>query len=201
MRLSPTVVVAACCVLVAATPLVRVPAIPDEARPRPTLIPSGVEPPATLLMPGDMAPDVSWEGPGSRPQRLRDLRTHGHVLLVFSPTEVQLQALERDRDRLLGLQVLPAAVLDRSTPAVGRLAHRLGLRFTMIPDPKTVIAGQFNTLDPATHRTAPAWFVVDRWGRVRALDRSGLPDHGYTRLVSAALDLPASDVVLPGSTR
>lgn len=62
------------------------------------------------------------------------------MLLVFSPTEAQLQALERDRDRLLGLRVLPAAVLDRSTPAVGRLARRLGLHLTMIPDPKTVIA-------------------------------------------------------------
>ena len=68
-------------------------------------------------MTGDAAPDVTWEGPASRPQRLRDLRAQGHVLLVFSPTEAQLQALERDRDRLLDLRVVPAAVLDRSATA------------------------------------------------------------------------------------
>jgi peroxiredoxin len=165
-----------------------------------TLAPAGTEPPVTVVMPGDPAPDVAWEGPASRPQRLRDLRAQGHVLLVFCPSEAQLQALERDRDHLLDLRVVPAAVLDRSATKVADLARRLGLHFTLIPDSRNIIAAQFNALDPATHRASPAWFVVDRSGRVRGLDRTGVPESGYPRLVSTALVLAAPSVILPGST-
>jgi len=201
LKVTPVVVVAACLALTASTPLVRVHAPLDEARPPVTLAPNGPEPPATVVQTGDPAPDVTWEGPDSRMQRLRDLRAQGHVLLVFAPTRSQLLALERDRDRLLALRVLPAAVLDlRATGAAG-MARRLGLHYTIIPDPQRVIAAQFNALDPSTHHSAPAWFVVDRWGRVRALDRSGVPESGYTGLVSSALALPAPGAALPSRTR
>ncbi len=201
MRLSPTVVAAACCVLAAATPLIRGPATAVDPHSRPSLSPASTEPAATVVLPGDVAPDVSWEAIGSRTLRLRDLRAHGHVLLLFSPTEAQLRALERDRDRLLSLRVVPAAVLDRSAAGAASLARRLALQFTVIPDPEGVIADQFNALDPATRRMAPAWFVVDHTGKVRALDRTRVPDGGFVPLASAALALPAPDAALPGSTR
>ena len=201
MRFSPTLVAATSLVLAASTPQVRVSPGFEAPRPPVTLSLAGTEPPVTVVMAGDAAPDVAWDGPGSRPQRLRDLRAQGHVLLVISPTETQLKALERERDHLLDLRVVPAAVLDRNESGVARLARRLGLHFTLIPDPRSVIAAQFNSLDPATHHAAPAWFVVDRWGHVRALDRTGVPDEGYTRLVSTALMLASPGATLPTSTR
>ncbi len=201
MRLSPAVVAATCFVLVASTPQVHIPTNVETSHVPVTLASTGVEPPVLVVTTGDSAPDVAWDGPGSRPQRLRDLRAQGHVLLVFSPTEAQLLALERDRDRLLDLRVVPAAVLDRSATGVASLARRLGLHFTLIPDSRNIIATQFSALDPATRHAAPAWFVVDRSGRVRGFDRTGVPEGGYARLVSTALVLAAPGATLPGSTR
>jgi len=201
VRLTSLLLAAACFVLVAATPAVRVSGPAAPPRVPPTLTPAAPEPPATTVVAGDPAPDVAWEGPESRRLHLRDLRAQGSVLLVFEPGEAQLQALERDRERLLDLGVVPAAVLDRSPSSLRALARRLALHFTLIPDRQRVIASQFNVLDPATLRAVPAWFVVDRSGKVRALDRGKVPEGGYTRLVSAALVLPARDATLPGSTR
>ena len=201
MRLSPAVVAATCFVLAASTPQVRVPANLEAPRVPVTLAPARTEPPVMVVMTGDSAPDVAWEGPASRPQRLRDLRAQGHVLLVFSPTEAQLLALEHDRGHLLDLRVVPAAVLDRSATGVAGRARRLGLHFTLIPDSRNIIAAQFSALDPATRRAAPAWFVVDRSGRVRGFDRTGVPEGGYPRLVSTTLALAAPGATLPASTR
>jgi peroxiredoxin len=201
VRFPPSVIAATCFVLAASTPQLRVPANLEPPRSPAALSLAATEPPVTVVMTGDPAPDVAWDGPATRPQRLRDLRAQGHVLLVISPTDVQLKALERERDRLLDLRVVPAAVLDRNAGGVAALALRLGLHFTLIPDPRGVIAAQFNSLDPATHRAAPAWFVVDRGGRVRGLDRSRVPDDGYARLVSTALVLPSPGISLPTSTR
>ena len=150
---------------------------------------------------GDPAPDVSWDGAEGQTQRLRDLRAQGHVLLVFSPTDAQLLALERERGRLLDARVLPVAVLDRGSASAARLARRLGLGFLVVPDPRSVLAAQFNVLDPATRRATPAWFVVDRAGRVRGLDRRGLPGGGYLPVVTTALALAGPDAIMPGSTR
>jgi peroxiredoxin len=201
LRLPRLTLAAGCLVLAVSTPLIRPPADLDAPRVPPALRPVGSEPPATLVITGDPAPDVTWEGPGSRPQRLRDLRAQGHVLLVFFPNEAQMVALERDRDHLLDLRVVTAVVLDRSAAAAARIARRLDLRYTIVPDPRGVIAAQFNALDPATLRGQPCWFIVDRWGRVRGLDRRGIPEAGYPRLASNALVLPAPGVALPGSTR
>jgi peroxiredoxin len=201
LRSTPAVVAATCFVLAAATPLVHVPGTLDATRTPTTLSAAPSEPPVTVVAPGDPAPDVSWDGAGARPQRLRDLRVQGHVLLVFSPTETQLRALERERDGLLDVRVLPVAVLDRSAASTARLARRLGLNYIVVPDPRNVVAAQFNVLDPATRHASPAWFVVDRSGHVRALDRRGVPDGGYMQLATRALALASPDAILPGSTR
>jgi peroxiredoxin len=201
LRSTPAAVAATCFVLAAATPLVHVPRALDAPRTPTTLSPTPSEPPVTVVTAGDPAPDVSWDGVGARPQRLRDLRAQGHVLLVFSPTEAQLRALEGERDRLLDARVLPVAVLDRSATSAAQVARRLGLNFVVVPDPRNIVAAQFNVLDPATRRPAPAWFVVDRSGRVRGLDRRGVPDGGYLSLATRALALASPDAVLPGSTR
>ncbi len=201
MRLTSLLLAAACLVLISAAPAERVSHSNDAARFPASLTPAGVEPAATMVAAGDPAPDVVWDRLDSGHQRLRDLRSQGSVLLVFEPDEEQLLALERDRGRLLELRVIPAAVLDRGASSTRTLARRLGLHFMLIPDPQGAIASQFNVLDPATARTAPGWFVVDRAGKVRALDRGAIPDGGYVRLAAAALALPASDAALPSSTR
>jgi peroxiredoxin len=201
LRLPRTAVAAACGLLITATPPVPPPTIPDQPTPPAAIAPLGSEPSPTLVEPGDPAPAVSWEGPVSRTQRLRDLTAQGNVLLVFAPTLAQLQALERDRDPLLNLRVVPAAVLERNAAGAAALARRLDLHFTLIPDPRHVIAAQFNAVDATTLRTTPAWFVLDRRGNVRALDRSGVPTGGFARLASAALNLPVPGTALPGSTR
>ncbi len=201
MRSTPTVVAATCFVLAAATPMVHVPGRLDVPRTPTTIAPAPSGPPVAVVTAGDLAPDVLWDGPGARPQRLRDLRAQGHVLLVFSPTEAQLRALEGERDRLLDARVLPVAVLDRTRAGAAGLARRLGLHYLVIPDAQGVVAAQFNVLDPATQRAAPAWFVVDRAGRVRGLDRRGVPDGGYMALAARTLALAGPDAILPGSTR
>jgi len=96
---------------------------------------------------------------------------------------------------------VPVAVLDRGSARAASLARRLGLHYVVVPDPQNVVAAQFNVLDPATRRAAPAWFVVDRSGRVRGLDRRGVPDDGYLSLASRALALASRDAILPGGTR
>ena len=196
----PTVA-AACFVLLAATPLVPVPTDPEMGRVPPSLSPSGTEPPTLVVMVGDPAPDVSWQGPTSQTQRLRDLRAQGHLLLVFSPSDEQLRALERERAQLLDRRVVPAAVLNRGPKSAAGLARRLGLHYPLIPDPRRIIAAQFSTLDPASGRPLPAWFVIDRRGQVRDLDRSGTLPEDLARLAFGALNLPAPGTARPSSTR
>ncbi len=154
------------------------------------------EPGPAVVDRGDNAPDVSWESPNGW-TRLRELRAHGAVLLVFGADDRELQRLERERARLLQMGVVPAAVLDRRAGACQALARRLQLGFPVVPDPQRVIASQYNTLDPVTRRAVAAWFVVDRKGAVRGLSRAGLPGDAWTPVAAEALNLPAPGVALP----
>jgi peroxiredoxin len=159
--------------------------------------PAGAEPPATLVALADPAPDFSYPSEGKRWLHLHDLLAQGPVLLVFATDDPQLVALQGERGRLLDLGVVPVAVLDRRSGAAASAARRLGLEYLVIADVQRVIASQFNMLDPDSRQTAPGWFVIDRTGRVRALNRSGLPSHGYARLAATALAIPSPDVTLP----
>jgi hypothetical protein len=64
-----------------------------------------------------------------------------------------------------------------------------------------VIAAQFNAVDASTQRTVPAWFVVDRGGRVRALKRGALPRQSLSTLVASALGLPDPASGVPAEVR
>lgn len=155
------------------------------------------EPLPTPVVPGGPAPDFSYETPDHEWRRLRDLLEQGAVLLVIGARDPQLLALERERDALLDLGVLPVALFDGNTRAVRSAARRLKLRYTAIPDPQSVIARQFNALAPRTNAPEPCWFVIDRKGRVRAIDRTGLPEQGYAAIAAHALALPSPGVSLP----
>ena len=151
------------------------------------------EPPPTIVTEGAPAPDFSWRAANGEWMRLKNLRAQGGVLLVFDPGESDLQAMEDERTGLGKVDVLPVAVLDRKDSAAESTSRKLHLSYPVIADPMNVIASQFNVLGKNTLRAKPAWFVVDKSGKVRALSREGLPERGYLRIACAALDLPAPD--------
>ena len=163
--------------------------------------PTEPEPPNTPVGIGDPAPDFSFETSDHSWHHLRDLLGQGGVLLIFAPTDAQLQALEADREGLLSRGIVPVAVVDRRDGAAWTMPRRLQLHFSVIGDSRGVIASQFNLADPTARRTIPGWFVVDRAGRVRGLRREALPVKGYLATATRALGLAAEDTAQPASAR
>jgi len=154
---------------------------------------TAAEPGPSIVQPGDLAPDFSYQAESGEWYKLHQLLDHGSVMLVFEPSEPELRVMESERDSLYGIGVIPVAVLDRRASAATALARRLKLGFPVIADPQSAIASQFNLVGPPTLRASQGWFIVDRAGRVRALERLRLPDGGFTRIVCAALAIPAPD--------
>ena len=148
------------------------------------------EPSAAIVEAGDPAPDFSYQADSGEWLKLHELLTHGNVMLVFAPDAVELGALQSARDSLMRVGILPVAVLERPARSSVGLARKLGLEFPVLADPLGTIASQFNLVGPPTLRTRPGWFVVDRKGRVRALDRARLPQNGYVNLACGALAIP-----------
>lgn len=159
----------------------------------------GVETPATEVCLGDLAPDVAYQGINAHWRRLRDLVAERPALLVFGADETTLLGIEREREALMELGVLPVAVVGSRLGVARALASRLGLRFTVVADPRCVIAAQFNAIDAMNGRQLPAWFVVDAQRRVRGLGRKGLPPGGYADLAAEALGLPPRTATLPSA--
>ena len=155
------------------------------------------EPPPMVLRVGDPAPNFSFDGYDGRWMRLHHLLDQGPVLLVFGAGEPQLRRLQDERGRLLDLGVVPVVILDDKPGAVRALAKRLDLHYTVLSDPRGVIAGQFNVVEAGNVR--PGWFVLDQRGKVRGLSREGLPAMDYPRLCARSLALPMPGVAFPTS--
>lgn len=149
---------------------------------------------------GSSAPDFAYENLAGGDARLRDLRAQGHVLLVFGAKEADLRRLESESGPLTRLGVVPVAVLDWRTGACRSAVRRLSLTYPVVPDPQRAIGAQYNALDPRTRQNVPAWFVVDRQGRVRGLDRFELPRGSWADVAASALGLPADGVPRPASS-
>ena len=167
---------------------------------RPAIAPlqsGGPEPPASEVRVSDFAPDFSFEGFDGRWRNLHDLRVQGPVLLLIAPDSDPLLSLERERASLVQRGIVPVAVVDASPRAVASWTRKLNLHYTVIPDPRRVIAEQFNAIESRTHAAVPAWFVIDRSGRVRALERGRFPSAGFLPVAAQALGLPAPGVALP----
>jgi peroxiredoxin len=156
-----------------------------------------VEPPPVEVRSGEPAPDFSYQSPDGRWRHLHDLLQQGEVVLVFGASDLELRMLERERDALLDLGVMPVAVLDVKPGSAWNSARKLGLRYTVLADPRRIIGAQFNVLDSGS--LVPGWFVIDRKGMVRGLRRGDLPGQGYPGLVARALSLPLPSVPLPVS--
>jgi peroxiredoxin len=159
-----------------------------------------VEPPTASVTVGDRAPDFSFATSGGNVS-LHDLTAQGAVLLVFGADEPTLRSLDRERDELLDLGVLPVAVVPAKGNHLLSMTRRLGLRYTVVPDPRRVIAAQYDVVDERRQVAVPSWFVLDRGRRVRALQRQGVPGGGYARIAASALLIPAKDVPLPTGSR
>ena len=174
--------------------------------PAPSPIPAGgqpLEPVAgnvdyAIVEVGTQAPDFSFDSQG-RSLRLHDLRSQGHLLLVFVPDEARLVALERERPRLMALGVVPVVLLDQRAGSCAATVRRLGLGYSVIPDPRRVIGAQFNALDPVSRADAPAWFVLSRAGRVYAMEHRAWPERPWSEVAAAALGLPDPDALIPVS--
>ena len=154
---------------------------------------TAIEPSASLVEPGDQAPDFSYQSATGEWSRLHELLQHGSLVLVFLPSETDLRTLASERGSLLGAGIVPVAVLDRRSSSTNAIARRLALTFPVIADPIGTIASQFNLVGPPTGRARPGWFVLDRSGRVRALDRGQLPRGGFAGVAFQALSIPAPD--------
>lgn len=159
------------------------------------------DPPFSVVSPGDPAPDFSYEARDHQWRRLRDLLVHGDVLLVFGADDEGLRALETEREALLAHGVVPIAVLDLKDHATWTTPDRLQLHYGVVPDSRSVIAEQFNLLNPETGRAYPSWFLVDHAGKVRALHRGALPSQGFTAIAERALGKPRDDQPLPANAR
>lgn len=155
------------------------------------------EPPVSEVQVGDAAPNFSYQGFDGRWMRLHHLVDQGPVLLVFGLNDAQLGTLERERDALLGLGVIPVAIVDRKPGKAHELVRKLDLKYTVLSDSRLVIASQFNAADLG--RVVPSWFVIDARLRVRALSRGRTPPDDYVRLCARALALPIPGNLLPTS--
>jgi peroxiredoxin len=203
LSLSRIPLVALCLFILSTAGHARAATPPKTQPPAPTapvgsgLRPQSYEPPITEVVAGSQAPDVSWQDAQNRWMHLRDVLQYGHTLLVFAPTERDMRTLESQRDELLDLGVVPVVVLQHGNNAARGIVRRLKLSYMVIPDARGVIAAQFNVLDMRTRSSEPAWFVVDRRGRVRGLDRTRLPEEPWRNVAAEALALPARDDLRP----
>jgi peroxiredoxin len=162
-----------------------------------TLTPLPPEPPSAQVDVGDRAPDFSFQGEDNRWRRLHDLLLTGPVLLVFGADPPALTAIEREREAMTKMGITPVAVIDARSRIVRATARRLDVHYLVIADSRRVIATQFNAVESGGERSAPAWFVVDKRGTVRALKRGTLPAQGYASRAATALGMPVPAALAP----
>lgn len=172
---------------------------PVEGQKPASVVPLGSGTEYATVEAGATAPDFAYETLAGGTARLRDLRGQGHVLLVFGADETELRRLELESTRLTRLGIVPVAVLDWRVGACRAVVKRLSLSYPVVPDRQRAIGAQYNVLDPYTRQDSRAWFVVDRLGRVRALDRFELPRDSWVNIASSSLGLPAEDASRPAS--
>jgi peroxiredoxin len=132
------------------------------------------------------APDFQYLSNDGRWKSLHDLRSEGHVLLVFEPADAQLVGLERESDSLRHAGVIPIAVFHRRESANWSAIERLGLTFSLLSDPRGDLASEFQGV-AASDLPRPGWYLVDRDGRICALERGAIPESGFTGTIDAAL--------------
>ena len=150
---------------------------------------------------GDPAPDFNWVGADGQTRRLRDLLDHAHSLVVFAPSDEVLRDLERERETLGLMGVVPLAVIEARPRSAAVRARRTDSHFLLVPDPVRVVGAQFDMIDSNTNRLVPGWFAIDRRGNVRGMGMALEPPQGWARIAASALAIPSPDATVPVKTR
>jgi peroxiredoxin len=204
MKLSGIVVVLVLIAAVAQRPgdgTTTAPSNPGTASAPQPLTPSATEPLPSPVGVGDMVPSVSFQPLDGASTTLRAVAAQGPILLLVAPDRQALDALQRERDRLVEFGVVPIAFLNLRAGEVRALRKQLGLTFVTVPDSRRVVAGQLNCVDLERQRVAPSWFVVDRNGRVRGLRRNQMPEGGWRSIAATALGRPSREIAIPATKR
>lgn len=131
--------------------------------------------PTTFLEVGDIAPGFSYLDTDDRWRSFDRLLERGPVLLLFGATDDDMRGLERMRPAFTEMGALPVVAMDRRSGSAAKRARTLSVTGPVISDPRCAIASLYNSLDPLTHRHAPAYFLVDAGRRVRLVGHGPLP--------------------------
>ena len=152
---------------------------------------SGLAPAPRLAAPapmnGELAPDFTYQSHDYLWQNLHNILEHSAIVLVFGAGDEQLLALEGERESMQAGGVTPVVVVDRRDLEAWSLVRRLSLGYSLLADPRSSIGEQYGVLDAASHRSQPAWFVIDQLGHVRGSALGTLPKQGWVELAAAAL--------------
>lgn len=151
---------------------------------------SAPRPAAPAPMHGELAPDFTYQSHDYLWQNLHNILEHGAVVLVFGAADEQMLALEQERESMQARGVTPVVVVDRRDMDAWTIVRRLSLGYSLLADPRSSIGEQYGVLDANSHRSQPAWFVIDQSGRVRDAGLGTLPKQGWVALAAAALHSP-----------
>ena len=132
------------------------------------------------------APDFQYQSYDALWQHLHNVLEHGDVLLVFGASDVDLRTLERERESLTKGGVLPFAVIEKNDRDVWASVRRLGLTFSLLADPRGAIGSQYGVFDASLGHSRPAWFVIDKKGRIRDAGTS-MPAQAWPSVALTAL--------------
>jgi peroxiredoxin len=135
------------------------------------------------------APDFEYLSNDGRWKFLHEMLKHDAVLLVFEPSDAQLLKLEAGADSLRHSGVIPVAIRRCPDGANWAAIGKLGLTYSLMSDPQGELEGDFhiNAAAKTGSAASPSWFLVDRKGRVAALERGSLPAAGFAPIVVGAM--------------
>ena len=147
--------------------------------------------------PPAIAPDFQFESADGHWKHLHDLCDKGHVLLIFSPDDKRLKALQHDADSLRARGIEPVGVIPARERDGWRAIERLGLSFSLISDPENQVVSQFWVRDGAAGHELKGWCLVDRDRHVCGIERGDLPESDFFALAMSALQPHERALALP----
>ncbi len=161
----------------------------------------GAPPLAPAIAAGDPAPDFQYQAADYHWTSLGDVLARASVLLVIGAGDSELRQLQLEREAMMTHGVAPIAVVDLADGPAWSVAQRLGITFSLLSDPRRDIATAYRLPNSGVGHPRPAWFAIDRDGRVRARggDIAGIAS--FDRLACDALGLTPPATELTAATK